>query len=111
MLFRSAYMLAEVAVTVSMFIIGRRYIPIQFFKKEHLHYVLGSVVIDGRQQGDDFVVLRFDGMPQCMGGILAAAPVKNSLRTFHTAKLVDRRRFRVSFRDKSECVIMIVMIK
>ena len=38
-----AYMLAEVAVTVSMFIIGRRYIPIQFFKKEHLHYVLGSV--------------------------------------------------------------------
>lgn len=40
-----AYMLAEVAVTVSMFIIGRRYIPIQFFKKEHLHYVLGSVVM------------------------------------------------------------------
>ena len=38
-----AYMLAEVAVTVSMFIIGRRHIPIQFFKKEHLHYVLGSV--------------------------------------------------------------------
>ena len=42
-----AYMLAEVAVTVSMFIIGRRYIPIQFFKKEHLHYVLGSVVMGG----------------------------------------------------------------
>lgn len=42
-----AYMLAEVAVTVSMFIVGRRYIPIQFFKKEHLHYVLGSVVMGG----------------------------------------------------------------
>jgi len=40
-----AYMLAEVAVTASMFIIGRKYIPIQFFKKEHLHYVLGSVVM------------------------------------------------------------------
>ena len=34
-----AYMLAEVAVTVSMFLIGRKYIPIQFLKKQHLHYV------------------------------------------------------------------------
>ncbi len=40
-----AYMLAEVAVTVSMFFIGRRYIPICFFKREHLHYVLGSAVM------------------------------------------------------------------
>ena len=38
-----AYMLAEMAVTISMFLIGNKYIPIQFFKKEHLHYVLGSV--------------------------------------------------------------------
>jgi hypothetical protein len=66
---------------------------------------------DGRQQGDDLEALRFDGMPQCMDGILAAAPVKDSLSTFHTAKLVDRRRFRVSLRDKSECVIMIVTDK
>lgn len=28
-----AYMLAEVAVTFSMFILGRKYIPIQFLKK------------------------------------------------------------------------------
>lgn len=40
-----AYMLAEVAVTVSMFFIGRKYIPICFFKREHLYYVLGSVVM------------------------------------------------------------------
>ena len=40
-----AYMLAEVAVTFSMFILGRKYIPIQFFKKEHLHYIIGSVVM------------------------------------------------------------------
>ena len=40
-----AYMLAEVAVTVSMFLIGRKYIPISFLKKEHLHYVMGSVVM------------------------------------------------------------------
>lgn len=42
-----AYMLAEVAVTASMFIIGRKYIPIQFFKKEHLHYVGGGIVMGG----------------------------------------------------------------
>ena len=39
-----AYMLAEVAVTVSMFLIGRKYIPIQFLKKQHLHYVGGGIV-------------------------------------------------------------------
>lgn len=80
-------------------------------ERDPVHGRASGVVIDGRQQGDDFVALRFDGTPQRMGGILAAAPVKNSLRTFHTAKLVDRRKFRVSFRDKSECVVMIVMIK
>ena len=42
-----AYMLAEVAVTVSMFLIGRKYIPIQFLKKQHLHYVGGGIVIGG----------------------------------------------------------------
>ena len=40
-----AYMLAEVAVTVSMFLIGRKYIPIQFLKKQHLHYVGGGIVM------------------------------------------------------------------
>ena len=42
-----AYMLAEVAVTVSMFLIGRKYIPIQFLKKQHLHYVGGGIVMGG----------------------------------------------------------------
>ena len=42
-----AYMLAEVAVTVSMFLIGRKYIPIQFLKKQHLHYVGGCIVMGG----------------------------------------------------------------
>ncbi|WP_302560854.1 flippase [Phocaeicola sartorii] len=40
-----AYMLAEVAVSISMFIIGRKYIPIIFFKKEHFHYVFGSIIM------------------------------------------------------------------
>lgn len=42
-----AYMLAEVAVTVFMFLIGRKYIPIQFLKKQHLHYVGGGIVMGG----------------------------------------------------------------
>ncbi len=42
-----AYMLAEVAVTVSMFLIGRKYIPIQFLKKQHLHYVGGGIIMGG----------------------------------------------------------------
>lgn len=42
-----AYMLAEVAVTVSMFFIGKKYIPIRFLKRQHLNYVLGSVVVGG----------------------------------------------------------------
>ena len=42
-----AYMLAEMAVTISMFLIGNKYIPIQFFKKQHLHYVGGSIVMGG----------------------------------------------------------------
>ena len=42
-----AYMLAEVAVTVSMFLIGRKYIPIKFLKKQHLHYVVLGIVMGG----------------------------------------------------------------
>ena len=40
-----AYLGAEVATTVSMYFIGRRYIPIIYFKKSHLTYALGCVVI------------------------------------------------------------------
>lgn len=40
-----AYLGAEVATTVSMYFIGRRYIPIIYFKKSHLTYVLGCVVM------------------------------------------------------------------
>ena len=36
-----AYLGAEVATTVSMFFIGRKYIPIVYFKKSHFTYVLG----------------------------------------------------------------------
>lgn len=40
-----AYLGAEVATTVSMYFIGRRYIPIIYFKKSHLTYALGSIVM------------------------------------------------------------------
>lgn len=40
-----AYLGAEVATTVSMFFIGRRYIPIIYFKKSHLTYALGCIVM------------------------------------------------------------------
>lgn len=40
-----AYLGAEVATTVSMYFIGRRYIPIIYFKKSHLTYVLGCIVM------------------------------------------------------------------
>lgn len=40
-----AYLGAEVATTVSMYFIGRRYIPIIFFKKSHLTYALGCIVM------------------------------------------------------------------
>lgn len=40
-----AYLGAEVATTVSMYFIGRRYIPIIYFKKSHLTYALGCVVM------------------------------------------------------------------
>lgn len=60
-----ACMLAEVAVTFSMFILGRKYIPIQFFKKEHLHYIIGSVVMGiglyfiSNSQLDNIMMLTF----------------------------------------------------
>ena len=40
-----AYLGAEVATTVSMYFIGRRCIPIIYFKKSHLTYALGCVVM------------------------------------------------------------------
>lgn len=40
-----AYLGAEVATTVSMYFIGRKYIPIIYFKKSHLTYALGCVVM------------------------------------------------------------------
>lgn len=40
-----AYLGAEVATTVSMYLIGRKYIPIIYFKKSHLTYALGCVVM------------------------------------------------------------------
>lgn len=40
-----AYLGAEVATTVSMYFIGRSYIPIIYFKKSHLTYVLGCIVM------------------------------------------------------------------
>lgn len=40
-----AYLGAEVATTVSMYFIGCRYIPIIYFKKSHLTYVLGCIVM------------------------------------------------------------------
>lgn len=40
-----AYLGAEVTTTVSMYFIGRRYIPIIYFKKSHLTYALGCIVM------------------------------------------------------------------
>jgi len=41
----TAYMLAEVFVTISMFFMGRKYIPIKFFKKQHFNYIVGSIIM------------------------------------------------------------------
>lgn len=40
-----AYLGAEVATTVSMYFIGKRYIPIRYFKMNHLNYLLGCIVM------------------------------------------------------------------
>ena len=40
-----AYLGAEVATTVSMYLIAKRDLPIHFFKKNHIDYLLGSVLM------------------------------------------------------------------
>lgn len=40
-----AYLGAEVATTISMFFIGRKYLPITYFKKNHLNYLLGCILM------------------------------------------------------------------
>ncbi len=40
-----AYLGAEVATTVSMYFIGRKYLPITCFKRNHLNYLLGSALM------------------------------------------------------------------
>lgn len=40
-----AYLLAEVATTVSMYFMGRKYIPITYIKKNHLHYLAGGILM------------------------------------------------------------------
>lgn len=53
-----AYLGAEVATTVSMYFIGRRYIPIIYFKKSHLTYALGCVVMAFALYGISLLQLR-----------------------------------------------------
>ena len=68
-----AYLGAEVATTVSMYFIGRRYIPIIYFKKSHLTYALGCVVMAFALYGlsllqlPTFTILLLQGC----GGVLA----------------------------------------
>lgn len=40
-----AYLGAEVATTVSMYFIGKQYIPITYFKKRHLKYLFGCILM------------------------------------------------------------------
>lgn len=40
-----AYLGAEVATTVSMYFIGKKYIPIKYFKLNHLNYLLGCITM------------------------------------------------------------------
>ena len=40
-----AYLGAEVTTTVSMYIIGRRFIPVQFVKANYINYVLGCILM------------------------------------------------------------------
>lgn len=40
-----AYLGAEVATTVSMYFIGRKYIPIHCFKQNHFNYLLGCIMM------------------------------------------------------------------
>lgn len=52
-----AYLGAEVATTVSMYFIGRKYIPIIYFKKSHLTYALGCIVMAFALYGLSFLQL------------------------------------------------------
>lgn len=62
-----AYLGAEVATTVSMYFIGRKYIPIQYFKKSHLNYLMGCIMMAvvlfmiSRTQLSSFYVLILQG--------------------------------------------------
>ena len=62
-----AYLGAEVATTVSMYFIGRKYIPIQYFKKSHLNYLIGCIMMAvvlfmiSRTQLSSFYVLILQG--------------------------------------------------
>ena len=40
-----AYLGAEVATTISMYFIGRKYLPITYFKKNHLNYLMGCILM------------------------------------------------------------------
>lgn len=40
-----AYLGAEVATTVSMYFIGRKYLPMTYFKRNHLGYVFGCIIM------------------------------------------------------------------
>lgn len=40
-----AYMLAEVSVTLSMSLLGRKYFPMRFFKRQHLNYVFAALIM------------------------------------------------------------------
>lgn len=40
-----AYLGAEIATTISMFFIGKKYIPITYIKKSHLNYLFGCVMM------------------------------------------------------------------
>jgi len=41
----TAYLFAEIAVTLTMIIIGRNIIPIRYFKRQHLNYLYATVVM------------------------------------------------------------------
>lgn len=62
-----AYLGAEVTTTVSMYFIGRKYIPIHCFKQSHLNYFLGCVImavvlfVISRFQFPSFYVLILQG--------------------------------------------------
>lgn len=40
-----AYMLTEFVITLSMFLIGRKYYPIRFFKRQHLNYLFATLIM------------------------------------------------------------------